>query len=46
MARRYSRDNQGRFASVGATARGGRLKTAAGNTRAKAQHSRRRRKPK
>ena len=36
MARRYSRDNRGRFASGGggATARGGRLKTAAGNTRA------------
>ena len=36
MARRYSRDNRGRFASAGsgATARGGRLKTAAGNKRA------------
>ena len=36
MARRYSRDNQGRFASggTGATARGGRLKTASGNKRA------------
>lgn len=44
MARRYSRDNRGRFASggsssggggkVGATARGGRLKTASGNKRA------------
>jgi len=34
MARRYVRDNRGRFASVGATARGGRLKTAAGNKRA------------
>ena len=36
MARRYSRDNRGRFASggTGATARGGRLKTAAGNKRA------------
>ena len=44
MARRYSRDNRGRFASggsssggggkVGATARGGRLRTAAGNKRA------------
>ena len=43
MARRYSRDNRGRFASggssgggggkVGATARGGRLRTAAGNKR-------------
>ena len=43
MARRYSRDNRGRFAGggsssggggkVGATARGGRLKTAAGNKR-------------
>jgi len=35
MARRYSRDNRGRFASKGsgATARGGRLKTAAGNKR-------------
>jgi hypothetical protein len=44
MARRYSRDNRGRFAGggsssggggkVGATARGGRLRTAAGNKRA------------
>jgi hypothetical protein len=34
MARRYSRDNRGRFASGGATARGGRLRTAAGNKRA------------
>ena len=44
MARRYSRDNRGRFASggsssggggkVGATARGGRLRTAPGNKRA------------
>jgi len=35
MARRtYVRDNRGRFASTGATARGGRLKTAAGNKRA------------
>ena len=36
MARRYTRDNRGRFASTGsgATARGGRLKTAAGNKRA------------
>jgi len=35
MARRYSRDNRGRFApkSAGATARGGRLRTAAGNKR-------------
>jgi hypothetical protein len=35
MARKYSRDNRGRFASAGggATARGGRLKTAAGNKR-------------
>ena len=35
MARRYSRDNRGRFASggTGATARGGRLRTAAGNKR-------------
>ena len=35
MARRYSRDNRGRFASGGggATARGGRLRTAAGNKR-------------
>ena len=34
MARRYVRDNRGRFASVGATARGGRLRTASGNKRA------------
>jgi len=36
MARRYARDNRGRFASTGtgATARGGRLKTASGNKRA------------
>jgi hypothetical protein len=34
VARRYTRDNRGRFASVGATARGGRLRTAAGNKRA------------
>jgi hypothetical protein len=36
VARKYSRDNRGRFASGGggATARGGRLKTAAGNKRA------------
>lgn len=34
MARRYSRDNRGRFSSTGATARGGRLRTAAGNRRA------------
>lgn len=33
MARRYARDNRGRFASVGATARGGRLRTESGNTR-------------
>ena len=35
MARKYSRDNRGRFASTGtgATARGGRLRTAAGNKR-------------
>ena len=35
MARKYSRDNRGRFASSGsgATARGGRLRTAAGNKR-------------
>lgn len=35
MARRYARDNRGRFASGGggATARGGRLRTAAGNKR-------------
>lgn len=31
--RTYVRDNRGRFASTGATARGGRLKTAAGNKR-------------
>ena len=36
MARKYSRDNRGRFASSGsgATARGGRLRTATGNKRA------------
>lgn len=34
MARRYARDNRGRFSSTGATARGGRLRTAAGNKRA------------
>lgn len=36
MARKYARDNRGRFASGGggATARGGRLKTASGNKRA------------
>ena len=36
MARKYTRDNRGRFASSGsgATARGGRLKTASGNKRA------------
>jgi len=33
MARRYTRDNRGRFSSVGATARGGRLATASGNKR-------------
>lgn len=33
MARKYTRDNRGRFASVGATARGGRLKTAGGGRR-------------
>ncbi len=33
MGRKYVRDNKGRFASTGATARGGRLKTAAGNKR-------------
>lgn len=33
MARKYARDNRGRFASAGATARGGRLKTASGNKR-------------
>ena len=32
--RRYVRDNRGRFASTGATARGGRLATASGNKRA------------
>jgi len=32
--RRYVRDNKGRFASTGATARGGRLATASGNKRA------------
>ena len=31
--RRYVRDNRGRFAAVGATARGSRLRTAAGNKR-------------
>jgi hypothetical protein len=36
MARKYSRDNRGRFASsgTGATARGGRLRTATGSKRA------------
>lgn len=36
MARKYSRDNRGRFASggTGATARGGRLRTASGGKRA------------
>jgi hypothetical protein len=36
MARKYNRDNRGRFASGGggATARGGRLRTASGNKRA------------
>jgi hypothetical protein len=35
MARKYARDNRGRFAAkgTGATARGGRLKTASGNKR-------------
>lgn len=33
MTRKYSRDNRGRFASVGATARGGRLRTASGKKR-------------
>jgi hypothetical protein len=33
MARKYTRDNRGRFASTGATARGGRLKTASGGKR-------------
>lgn len=33
MGRRYVRDNRGRFASTGATARGGRLRTEAGNKR-------------
>lgn len=32
--RRYARDNRGRFATTGATARGGRLKTAGGKKRA------------
>ena len=32
--RRYVRDNRGRFATTGATARGGRLKTAGGKKRA------------
>ena len=31
--RRYVRDNRGRFASTGATSRGGRLKTASGKKR-------------
>jgi hypothetical protein len=34
MARRYSRDRRGRFASVGATARGGRLTTMSGKRNA------------
>lgn len=34
MARRYARDNRGRFSTTGATARGGRLATASGNKRA------------
>jgi hypothetical protein len=34
VARKYARDNRGRFASVGATGRGGRLKTASGKKRA------------
>lgn len=34
MARKYTRDNRGRFSSTGATARGGRLATASGNKRA------------
>lgn len=34
MARRYTRDNRGRFSSTGATARGGRLATASGKKRA------------
>ena len=34
MGRRYVRDNRGRFASTGATARGGRLATASGRRRA------------
>lgn len=34
MARRYARDNRGRFSSTGATARGGRLRTASGGKRA------------
>jgi hypothetical protein len=33
MAKKYTRDNRGRFASTGATARGGRLRTASGNKR-------------
>ena len=33
MGRRYVRDNRGRFASTGATARGGRLKTESGGKR-------------
>ena len=34
MARRYARDNKGRFSSTGATARGGRLRTSSGSKRA------------
>lgn len=34
MVRKYTRDNRGRFATTGATARGAGLKTAAGNKRA------------
>lgn len=34
MARKYARDNAGRFSSTGATARGGRLRTSAGAKRA------------
>ena len=34
MARKYTRDNRGRFAATGATARGGRLRTASGGKRA------------
>jgi len=33
VARKYTRDNRGRFASTGATARGGRLRTASGGKR-------------